>query len=436
MTLSLTYSWSKVSGPGTVSFTNANSASTQASFNTAGTYSLRVTVSDGSLTTTSSTSVTVVEPNLAPVINVAASASPSVIDLDSQTNLSVSASDSNGDALTYSWSKVSGSGTVSFSNPNSPTTLASFGNTGTFTLRVTVSDGSLSSTSSTMVTVNQPAPDPIINESGSVTVSQANRDSWNTVNLQRNFNNPVVIFSPLTYNEAEQAHVRVRNVTGNSFQWKIEEWDHLDGVHSQESVQFAVFEAGVYNLSDGRKFEAGNTTAKVSFQTRAFNNVFSQAPVVVTQITSNSSTKAGSIIIDSVTTSSFNVKVLEQKVKGKNQRQESVAYIALEGGTYEADGIQESGIVANSVDNTWYSHQFNVSSSANPIFFASFQSQAESYLVDLRIRNLSTSGVDIKADQGTVSSSARGGGKGKNGGGGGGGDSSIKKTFGYIIFNF
>ena len=430
----MSYSWTKVSGPGNVSFSNPSAANTNAAFSTAGTYSLRVTVSDGSLSVTSSTSVNVTEPNLAPVINVAAKANPQSITTAQNTTLSVSASDPNGDSLSYSWIKVSGPGTVYFGNSSSASTQASFSSAGTYSLRVTVSDGSLSVTSSTSVTVTLPPADEIVNESGTVSVTQSSRSSWQTVNLQRTFSDPVVIFSPLTYNEAEQAHIRVRNVSGNSFQWKIEEWDHLDGVHSQETVQFAVFEAGVYTLSDGRSFEAGNTSARVSFQTVNLNHVFATAPVIITQLTSELSTKAGSSIIDSVTTSSFNVKVLEQKVKGKNQRQEIVSYIAVEPGTYEADGIQEGGIVADSIDNNWYRLNFNVTSPANQIFFASFQKQSESYLVDIRIRNLNSGSVDVKADQGTVTSNAKGGKGGGNSGGGGSG-TSVKKTFGYIILN-
>jgi len=47
----LTFTWSKVSGPGNVTFANASALSTAASFSTAGTYVLRLTVSDGSLST-------------------------------------------------------------------------------------------------------------------------------------------------------------------------------------------------------------------------------------------------------------------------------------------------------------------------------------------------------------------------------------------------
>lgn len=55
----LTYSWSVTSGPGPVSFQNAASATTTATFSSAGTYQLRLLVSDGQLSSSATTQVTV-----------------------------------------------------------------------------------------------------------------------------------------------------------------------------------------------------------------------------------------------------------------------------------------------------------------------------------------------------------------------------------------
>jgi hypothetical protein len=51
--------WSKVSGPGTVTFGGINAPSTTATFSAAGTYVLRLTATDGLLSASSSLSVTV-----------------------------------------------------------------------------------------------------------------------------------------------------------------------------------------------------------------------------------------------------------------------------------------------------------------------------------------------------------------------------------------
>jgi hypothetical protein len=55
----LTTTWSKVSGPGTVTFGNAAAVDTTASFSAPGTYVLRLTASDGELSTNDDATVTV-----------------------------------------------------------------------------------------------------------------------------------------------------------------------------------------------------------------------------------------------------------------------------------------------------------------------------------------------------------------------------------------
>jgi len=60
----LTYGWAKFSGPGSVAFGNAASAITSATFSAAGTYVLRLTASDGALSDTSDTRITVQDSTL------------------------------------------------------------------------------------------------------------------------------------------------------------------------------------------------------------------------------------------------------------------------------------------------------------------------------------------------------------------------------------
>jgi hypothetical protein len=54
--------WSKLSGPGTVTFTNPAAALTTATFSTAGTYMLQLTANDSQFSSTSTTTVTVLAP--------------------------------------------------------------------------------------------------------------------------------------------------------------------------------------------------------------------------------------------------------------------------------------------------------------------------------------------------------------------------------------
>jgi hypothetical protein len=58
------------------------------------------------------------------------------------------------DPLTTAWSKVSGPGTVAFGNAAAPDTTAAFSSAGTYVLRLTASDGTLSASDDVQVTVS------------------------------------------------------------------------------------------------------------------------------------------------------------------------------------------------------------------------------------------------------------------------------------------
>ncbi len=78
-------------------------------------------------------------------------------------------------------------------------------------------------------------------ESGTVGTSHA----WTTVNLAHRFTKPVVLFGGLSTNAVQAAVIRVRNVTQNSFQVRVQEWDYLDGNHGNETLGYLVVEGSI-----------------------------------------------------------------------------------------------------------------------------------------------------------------------------------------------
>src|SRR6267143_722031 len=154
----LTTTWSQVSGPGTVSFSNASALNSTATFSASGAYVLRLTASDGALAVSAVVAVTVNPapvPNLAPVVNAGAD---QVITLPSSANLTGVAIDDGlpnpPGVLTTTWSQVSGPGTVSFSNASALNSTATFSASGAYVLRLTASDGALAVSAAVAVTVN------------------------------------------------------------------------------------------------------------------------------------------------------------------------------------------------------------------------------------------------------------------------------------------
>src|SRR5437868_1424483 len=148
----LTYLWSKVSGPGSVTFGNAQTPNTTAAFSAGGSYTLKLSASDSARTGTDTIVLTV---NNAPVVN----AGPDqTITLPDSATLSGSATDDGiptpPGALTYTWSKLNGPGTVTFGNVHAASTTASFSASGTYSLKLTASDSVFTGTDTVLVTVN------------------------------------------------------------------------------------------------------------------------------------------------------------------------------------------------------------------------------------------------------------------------------------------
>ena len=144
--------WSQVSGPGTVTFGNASNATTTATFSADGVYVLQLYASDSYLSASNDVTVTVVAP---PVVN----AGPETTNtFPGSITLQGTAAD---DGLPYgvlnlNWTKISGPGTVIFSNPAATNSMATFSTNGIYVLRLTADDGVATNDSNVTVIENMP----------------------------------------------------------------------------------------------------------------------------------------------------------------------------------------------------------------------------------------------------------------------------------------
>jgi Bacterial Ig domain/K319L-like, PKD domain len=150
----VTTTWSKVSGPGTVTFADASAVDTTANFSAAGSYTLRLSASDSALTNSDDLVVTVNGGNQAPSVN----AGPDqTVTLPANASLDGTVTDDGlpdpPGAVTTTWSQVSGPGTVTFADASAVDTTASFSAAGSYTLRLSASDSALTSSDDLVVTV-------------------------------------------------------------------------------------------------------------------------------------------------------------------------------------------------------------------------------------------------------------------------------------------
>lgn len=123
----------------------------------------------------------------------------------------------------------------------------------------------------------------IIGEYGTLTLTHR----WQTVSLDQDYINPVVIVSDPTFNNSDPATARLRNVTGQTFQVRLQEPNYEDGQHPQESVSYLVMEAGDWALADGTRLSAGTYNSN-RLTSKGFDAVdlddFKFAPTVMAQV--------------------------------------------------------------------------------------------------------------------------------------------------------
>jgi hypothetical protein len=157
----VTRTWSKDSGPGTVTFASPNALSTTATFSTSGTYALRLTANDTALTASDAVRVIVTATasnNLAPTVD--AGLNQTITLPVNYVSLDGTVADDSlplGMAVTQTWSKSSGAGSVAFSSATNVDPLATFSMAGTYVLMLTAKDTSLTGTDTVTITVNPDA---------------------------------------------------------------------------------------------------------------------------------------------------------------------------------------------------------------------------------------------------------------------------------------
>ena len=128
-------------------------------------------------------------------------------------------------AVTTTWSKVSGPGTVTFANASAVDTTASFSQAGTYVLRLTASDGSLSASDDVTVQVNSTATTISVTQLAgtSATIDFAGRKYYTGANGRRGNAgaSPVVIGDP--------TYVGVGGSEPNPTSSGAAQWTFLDG---------------------------------------------------------------------------------------------------------------------------------------------------------------------------------------------------------------
>ncbi|MEM7677175.1 MAG: trypsin-like peptidase domain-containing protein, partial [Myxococcota bacterium] len=172
---------------------------------------------------------------------------------------------------------------------------------------------------------------------GTAVDAQANSTSWYSVSMSSGLSNPRVVMGPLSFNGSQPANLRVRNVSGNGFQYQLDEWDYLDGGHVAESTGWLAMAAGNQTLGSLRA-QAGSVSVNHNWTTVNFSQSFTSAPVVIAQTASYNGSQSATTRIRNVTSTSFQVRMQEEQANDGSHANETVHFIAIQTGTTNANG--------------------------------------------------------------------------------------------------
>ncbi|MFT5327108.1 MAG: autotransporter-associated beta strand protein, partial [Planctomycetaceae bacterium] len=240
----------------------------------------------------------------------------------------------------------------------------------------------------------------IVAEVRSIELVQTGRDNFQTFTFNRTFSDPVVIAQSPTVSDAAPTVTRLQNVTTTGFEIQLDEWEYLDSVHAAETVGLLVVEAGTTRLADGTLIYAGTASVNHVFAPIDLSAAgFTSAPIVISQSQTKNSPYAIVTRQQHVSSTGFDVRVQRQSLSYGIHPFETVGYVAIQAGTGVSGTAFEAGLTGNTVDENFSSISFTQSFSSTPVFLSSLQTSNDQDLASVRYRNLTTTGVEVRAEE-------------------------------------
>ncbi len=227
----------------------------------------------------------------------------------------------------------------------------------------------IDTTDSSVVTIVDDESQTQVGETGKLT---AVTDQWQTVTLNLTYVNPVVIAGPSSHVGLDRVVVRVRNVTSNSFEIRVDEWDYQDEGHAaNERVHYMVIEAGTHRLPDGTVITAGNRAVNSQWTTVESGNA---GGIVLTTVVTDLDSSTVTTRVRNVRAQTFEVRLQEEEAADGVHNHETVSWVQFGVGSGTVSGLQ---YVANqtsaAVTENNFTIEFGTDFGTPPVFLAGMQ---------------------------------------------------------------
>lgn len=242
--------------------------------------------------------------------------------------------------------------------------------------------------------------DTIIGEVGQTTLDQAGYSSFETIQFNHTYDDPVVFMSPPSYTDsAPLAGVRIRNVTSTSVEARLDEWDSLDQQHANETVTYVVLEEGSYQLSGGRKLDVREMAVENDQEQLWARFGFNRSTMMDTQLQSYNETDAAVTHHFDHTLTGIRASIREQQSGGDHQL-EAIGYLAVSVGNGTINGSRsEVQFGTRYPTDLWADTRFTEPYTSPPLVLASAQTTFFTESWALRYSNLTASSMSFRVQE-------------------------------------
>ncbi len=150
---------------------------------------------------------------------------------------------------------------------------------------------------------------------GDLRVTQVDSAQWHSVSFDQTIENAAVVMGPASSEGDQPLTLRVRNVTDQGFEFQVDEWDYLDGFHDELSVSWMAGSLGSHTLSDGTQVTFGQQQVSSAATSTVALSGFTEAPIVLAQLSGDADARALTHRLDQVTASGFEFRLQAEEAQ-------------------------------------------------------------------------------------------------------------------------
>ena len=272
-------------------------------------------------------------------------------------------------------------------------------------ITIQVGDGELTDNAIATVTLTDVDETPVVEPAGLTFAEYGNLDltsAWQTVTLSNDYINPVVVVSDPTFNSDEAVAVRLQNVTGNTFQVRLQEPTIQDDWHMTEAASYIVIETGDWILDDGTRISAG---AYDSSRTKGFDTInltgFDATPTVLSQIQTFNDSEWVTTRLKGQSSTLFKSTMQEEEaLRRSSHGNETIGWLAIDQGeAFDGDTLLESSNTAQDYNHNRSTVSFAQNFDAAPSLIAKLGSIRGADTANVRLDTITSTGFGVRTHE-------------------------------------